>query len=43
MASKQRSGSNRLFFDLAERFRKESDPDAAKHLGDGLGRMVFGG
>ena len=31
------------FFDLAERFRNESDPDAAKRLGDQLGRMVFGG
>ena len=31
------------FFDLAERFRNESDPDAAKLLGDQLGRMVFGG
>ena len=33
----------REFFDLAERFRNESDPDAAKRLGDQLGRMVFGG
>jgi hypothetical protein len=31
------------FFDPAERFRKESDPDAAKRLGDQLGRMAFGG
>jgi hypothetical protein len=31
------------FFDLAERFRNESNPDAAKRLGDQLGRMVFGG
>lgn len=31
------------FFGLAERFRNESDPDAAKRLGDQLGRMVFGG
>ena len=31
------------FFDLAERFRTESNPDAAKRLGDQLGRMVFGG
>jgi len=30
------------FFDLAERFRKETDPVAAKRLGDQLGRMVFG-
>lgn len=31
------------FFDLAERFRQESDPAVAKRLGDELGRMVFGG
>ena len=31
------------FFELAERFRNESNPDAAKRLGDQLGRMVFGG
>jgi hypothetical protein len=31
------------FFDLAERFRNENDPEAAKRLGDQLGRMVFGG
>lgn len=32
----------REFFDLAERFRDEKDPDAAKRLGNQLGRMVFG-
>ena len=31
------------FFDLAERFRGERDPEAANRLGDQLGRMVFGG
>ncbi len=31
------------FFDLAERFRNETDPEAAKRLGDQLGHMVFGG
>ena len=31
------------FFDLAERFRSETDPEAAKRLGDELGQMVFGG
>ena len=31
------------FFDLAERFREEKDPAAARRLGDKLGRMVFGG
>jgi len=30
------------FFELAERFRNENDPVAAKRLGDQLGRMVFG-
>ena len=30
------------FFDLAERFRNEHDPGAAKRLGEQLGRMVFG-
>ena len=33
----------REFFELAERFRQEKDPEAAKRLGDKLGRMVFGG
>ncbi len=31
------------FFELAERFRSEKDPEEAKRLGDELGRMVFGG
>ena len=31
------------FFDLAERFRNEQDPEAANRLGDELGRIVFGG
>ena len=31
------------FFALAERFRKEHDPEAASRLDDALGRMVFGG
>jgi predicted transcriptional regulator len=30
------------FFDLAERFRAASDPEQVKHLGDELGRFVFG-
>jgi hypothetical protein len=30
------------FFELAERFRKATDPDEAKRFGDELGRMVFG-
>jgi hypothetical protein len=28
--------------DLAEHFRKATDPKEAKRLGDKLGRMVFG-
>ncbi len=31
------------FFELAERYRSTTDPKEAKHLGDQLGRMVFGG
>jgi len=31
------------FFELAERFRNENDPEAAKRLGDQLGRMIFDG
>ena len=31
-----------VFFDLAERFRNETDAEAAKRLGDELGQMVFG-
>lgn len=31
------------FFQLAERFRRASDPKEVKQLGDELGRMVFGG
>jgi hypothetical protein len=32
----------REFFELAERFRNEKDPESAKRLGDELGRMIFG-
>lgn len=31
------------FFELAKRYRDESDPEKAKLLGDQLGRSVFGG
>jgi hypothetical protein len=31
------------FFALAERFRKTTDTEEARELGDQLGRMVFGG
>ena len=30
------------FFGLAERFRRATDPEDVKRLGDQLGRMVFG-
>jgi len=30
------------FFELAERFRTSKDPEEVKHLGDKLGRFVFG-
>ena len=32
----------KAFFQLAERFRAASDPSQVKHLGDQLGRFVFG-
>ena len=31
------------FFDLAERYRRASDPAEIEKLGDQMGRMVFGG
>jgi predicted DNA-binding ribbon-helix-helix protein len=31
------------FFDLAERFRRATDPVEVRRLGDQMGRMVFGG
>ena len=31
------------FFDLAERFRRATDPAEVRRLGDQMGRMVFGG
>ncbi|MEK7406973.1 MAG: hypothetical protein AAB225_18010 [Acidobacteriota bacterium] len=30
------------FFELAERFRRATDPKEVRRLGDQLGRMVFG-
>ena len=30
------------FFDLAERFRRATDPEEVTRLGDQMGRMVFG-
>ena len=32
----------KAFFALAERFRAADDPEQVKHLGDELGRFVFG-
>jgi hypothetical protein len=32
----------KTFFALAERFRAAADPDEVKHLGDEMGRFVFG-
>jgi hypothetical protein len=31
------------FFALAERFRRATDPDEARRVGDQMGRMVLGG
>jgi len=33
----------REFFDLAERFRRATDPEEVERLGDQMGRMVFSG
>ena len=38
-ASKQKE---KVFFELAERFRATKDPAESKRLGDELGRFVFG-
>ncbi len=32
----------KAFFELAHRFREASDPKEVEHLGDQLGRFVFG-
>ena len=37
-----RKQKEKAFFELAERFRAATDPNDAEHLGDQLGRMVFG-
>lgn len=36
------SAEEKAFFELAERFRTEKDPEQVKRLGDELGRSVFG-
>ena len=41
-ARRRRGRAERAFFELAERFRAASDPEQVKHLGDELGRFVFG-
>jgi len=38
-ARKQRE---RVFFDLAQRFRAATDPEQVKSLGEQLGRFLFG-
>lgn len=37
-----REQKEKAFFDLAEKFRAANDPKQVKHLGDQLGRFVFG-
>ena len=37
-----RREKERAFVELAERFRAANDPEQVKHLGDELGRFVFG-
>lgn len=37
-----RKQKEKAFFDLAGRFRAESDPERVKALGEELGRFVFG-
>ena len=37
-----RKQKEKEFFELAERFRDTKDPAEVKHLGDELGRFVFG-
>ena len=37
-----RKAKERVFFDMAERFRASQDPAETKRLGEELGRFVFG-
>jgi predicted DNA-binding ribbon-helix-helix protein len=37
-----RQQKEKAFFQLAERFRAAADPEQVKHLGEQLGRFVFG-
>lgn len=38
-----RKAKEKLFFEVAERFRASQDPVETKRLGEELGRLVFGG
>ncbi len=38
----ERKRREKVFFDLAERFRAEKDLEQVKRLGNELGRMLFG-
>jgi len=42
MESKRVKEKEKVFFDLAKRFREASDPKEVRQLGDQLGRLVFG-
>lgn len=37
-----RKAKEKLFFDVAQRFRASQDPAETKRLGEELGRLVFG-
>jgi len=37
-----RKEKEKAFFELAKRFREANDPKDVEHLGDQLGRFVFG-
>lgn len=37
-----RKQKEKVFFEVAERFRAATDPEEAKRLGDELGRLMFG-
>jgi hypothetical protein len=39
---KDRLTKEKVFFELAERFRGSHDPEKVNKLGDELGRFVFG-
>ncbi len=42
MGLEARKQKEKVFFELAERFRETNDPKQVKQLGDELGRFVFG-